>query len=92
MFIAFFAPSIKSKIKFRMAKCPKNDLEFVVSAPLFSVVVLSNLVVGLSFVLPLLVVVVGWLFGVVLVVVEVTSGGVGVGLLLLDTTTLVIVP
>ena len=62
------------------------------SAPLFSVVVLSNLVVGLSFVLPLLVVVVGWLFGVVLVVVEVTSGGVGVGLLLLDTTTLVIVP
>ena len=76
-----------------MVKWPKNDVEFVVFAPLFNVVDLSNLVVGLSFVLPFLVVVVGLLFGVVLaVVVEVTSGGVGVGLLLLDTTTLVIVP
>ena len=63
-------------------------------AALYIVVVLSNLVVGLSFVLPLLVVVVvevGWLFGFVIAVVEVTSGGVGVGLLLFETT-FVIVP
>ena len=70
-----------------MVKYPKIDLEFVLLAALFSVVDLSNLVVGLSFVLPLLVVIVGLLFGVV--VVEVMSGG--VGLLLLETT-LVIVP
>jgi hypothetical protein len=86
-FIESFALSIRIKITFRMVKYPKIDLEFVLLAPLFSVVDLSNLVVGLSFVLPLLVVIVGLLFGVV--VVEVMSGG--VGLLLLETT-LVIVP